>query len=392
MGRTNIICFGGFASFALFFIYLCLYRSLSPRFLHPRVWQATSTSEARTAHDESLTTVSLRSNVSQRPELLLQVKDTAKGNVFLPLHEPNEIHRAPQDVTANQVGVQQLRKSNQAEIPTSIAATKNVIPFQYWESVKVNKSSIPVFAKNSMPNQLKSSMALYKTGKQSNELQSYSTLSNMKTQTSLQDFKAKWFDVKPTIVSDKAGTVKEKRTNAWPSLLENTLSDLVADVQEEQTRAVHQQNSSTHANRFYSVKNDSFAYASNGRTTTQDSLEPNRVPSPAMSSVDVKKADSATGLKSVSGILRKNSVRQFATAQLPVPGNSARLSTDVASGKSSKKTILMWSHPWDAEPETPPEGSAIGNCTITYNRGLLPKADAVVFPYMSAPVSWKYYR
>ena len=56
--------------------------------------------------------------------------------------------------------------------------------------------------------------------------------------------------------------------------------------------------------------------------------------------------------------------------------------------KESSVLLLMWTHPWGVSSEGPKEGWKSGNCSFTYKREFLEEADAVIFPYMTAPRTW----
>ena len=56
--------------------------------------------------------------------------------------------------------------------------------------------------------------------------------------------------------------------------------------------------------------------------------------------------------------------------------------------KESSVLLLMWTHPWGVSSEGPKEGWKSGNCSCTYKRESLEDADAVIFPYMTAPRQW----
>ena len=67
--------------------------------------------------------------------------------------------------------------------------------------------------------------------------------------------------------------------------------------------------------------------------------------------------------------------------------------SDIHPIRASKPLlVLIWNHPWNVALDTPPEGARIGSCAITYNRAMLEKAEAVVFPYMYAPKNWNHFR
>ena len=56
--------------------------------------------------------------------------------------------------------------------------------------------------------------------------------------------------------------------------------------------------------------------------------------------------------------------------------------------RESSVLLLMWTHPWGVSSEGPKEGWTSGNCSLTYKREFLEEADAVIFPYMTAPRDW----
>jgi len=59
-----------------------------------------------------------------------------------------------------------------------------------------------------------------------------------------------------------------------------------------------------------------------------------------------------------------------------------------ADKKQSSVLLLMWTHPWNVNSEGPKEGWKSGNCSLTCKREFLEEADAVIFPYMTAPRKW----
>ena len=81
--------------------------------------------------------------------------------------------------------------------------------------------------------------------------------------------------------------------------------------------------------------------------------------------------------------------------ELPRSVSSSRKNINHSSHTVNKQLlglILMWNYPWGVKEEGPQEGRKFGKCVFTYKRELLEKADAVIFPYMNAPIKWPYYR
>nr|XP_026689461.1 alpha-(1,3)-fucosyltransferase 5-like [Ciona intestinalis] len=62
--------------------------------------------------------------------------------------------------------------------------------------------------------------------------------------------------------------------------------------------------------------------------------------------------------------------------------------------ESNRSYILMWRPPWGIADQAVPEGTRIGNCTLTFDRSMLPRAGAVIFHYTdnSIPIPWRLHR
>ncbi|XP_078482917.1 4-galactosyl-N-acetylglucosaminide 3-alpha-L-fucosyltransferase FUT6-like [Ciona intestinalis] len=62
--------------------------------------------------------------------------------------------------------------------------------------------------------------------------------------------------------------------------------------------------------------------------------------------------------------------------------------------QSNRSYILMWRPPWGIADQAAPEGTRMGNCTLTFDRSLLPKAGAVIFHYTdnTIPIPWGLHR
>jgi len=104
----------------------------------------------------------------------------------------------------------------------------------------------------------------------------------------------------------------------------------------------------------------------------------------------VKIPVSSPKAKKVIDDSQNNSVKQANSISKNVEGKLSSESKYLrhAVKKESSVLLLMWTHPWGVSSAGPKEGWTSGNCSFTYKREFLEEADAVIFPYMTAPRDW----
>jgi len=109
-------------------------------------------------------------------------------------------------------------------------------------------------------------------------------------------------------------------------------------------------------------------------------------PATSMEMLDIKQLTTSSA---------QNWSMNSSVTELPNNVKSSRKDLNQSSHSVIKQRfglILMWDYQWDVKDEGPEEGKKIGRCVVTYKRELLEKADAVIFPYMNAPIRWPHYR